>query len=395
MKSSQSSHVRRSAQAGYLLGLLVCASGCRWHEGGLAGGGGVAVDPLPPTASPGAPATDAAPPPPKPVTPPATDAAPPATDAGRTDAGLPTPPPSAPPPASDAGPPVTPPPAMDAGPAVDLPPAPPPPAVDSCAPGNTLLPTSLRQRLGRAEDFTFDNQGRMLVIESRDIVQIGDNERDLIIVRNVGALQGGTLRVLPDGDILLADLGRNQLLRIDPNGRRPDRSDMSVSAPLKMAPAPGLPTSFYVSSQMGVIYLADTTTGGVRNMAMLDFKAGGLAVDQARRKLYVGAMGKSQVVSFTIGAQGELEGRAVVAEAVPQPTSLVVDSCGGVFIGGGDGGAIRRIGLAGATTVVARINDARDITTLEFGSGKNGWSETSLFALDTYWGELHEIRLKR
>jgi hypothetical protein len=39
---------------------------------------------------------------------------------------------------------------------------------------------------------------------------------------------------------------------------------------------------------------------------------------------------------------------------------------------------------------VANLN-ANDIWALAFGSGKHGWSETSLFALDHDQGSLYEI----
>jgi hypothetical protein len=400
MKSQQSwFNPRRMAAGASLVALFgsTLVAGCRWHDGGL-GAGGVAVEP-------GAPAPMA--PPPNPGTPkppaPTVDAGTGGLkDTGSSDAGSVTPTPANPP-ASDAGqatdtapPPPPPPVSLPDAAAVDATPVPstPPPAADTCVPMGGLQTSSIRLRFGRADDFTFDNDGRLLIFENRDIIRVGSSERDsLILVRNVGGVQGGTFRVLPDGDILLADWGRDLLVRIDPNGRRPDRNQMSIRSPLQMAAAPGSTTSFFVTSSEGMIFHADTVAAKVGPAMQLDFKAGGLAVDEARRKLYVGALGTHSVVAFDIGAQGELTGRTTVAEAVPQPTALAVDSCGGVFIAG-DNGAIRRIGLQGNTTVIARL-DARDITTLAFGTGKNGWAATSLFALDTYWGELHEIRIKR
>ncbi|HEY0713813.1 MAG TPA: hypothetical protein VGF45_14130, partial [Polyangia bacterium] len=57
------------------------------------------------------------------------------------------------------------------------------------------------------------------------------------------------------------------------------------------------------------------------------------------------------------------------------------------------GGALRRRAPTGAVSMVSRL-DASDVVTLEFGPGRQGWSDQSLFALDGPTGVVYEVRLR-
>ena len=79
---------------------------------------------------------------------------------------------------------------------------------------------------------------------------------------------------------------------------------------------------------------------------------------------------------------------------VASPQTLATDECGHIYVGGSEDGRIRRIGVSGDAEIVANLN-ADDIWALAFGSGKHGWSDTSLFALDNDEGTLFEIPVGR
>jgi SMP-30/Gluconolactonase/LRE-like region len=372
-----------------LVGLLFCA--CKIEDRGLDSvlttdlpkPPGVATE-KPKTTPP--PATD-----PVPATPPAVDAAvaptttipPAADDAGAPDAMATTPP--APPTTT------TPPPAADAAVATDT--TPPAPAVDTCAP-RTGVEARVRLRYRGSEDFVFDNDGHLLLFQNNDVLQVQSDRDAFTIARNVGGFRGGTLQVLPDGDLLVADTFRDVLLRVDPMQRRPDRNAMEVRSPLKMAAAPGNASLVFVTSQAGFIYLVDTTSGAVKVATETEIRPAGLAVDPIRKKLYVGSTERRAIYAYNISADGQLTGRTAIAEEIAQPTALAVDPCGGLYIAGADGGVLRRRAPTGGITMVARFLGP-DISALHFGSGKHGWSDKSLFALDTWNGTVSELELGR
>ena len=391
------------AAVGLLLG------GCKVQEGGLGTAGELPAPIAPATAGPVTSDAAAAAPPIEPI-------GPPAQDAGVGKDGS-VPPPSTPPPITP--PPITPRPGSDAGPAMAVdavkpaPPAKPDaaagtdpvatPTPDTCAPrAGSNLPVQLHTRVRLAEDFTFDNDGQFLLFSNRDVLRLsGDNGNgngnggsgETLLLRNIVGVGGrGALRVLPDGDLLIADTAADQLMRVDPTSTRIDRTQTMVRSPLKMVPVPGVPTSLYVTSQTDTLYLVDTITGQSKVVDQPNFRLGGMAVDAKNRKLYLGGVGPGAVYRYDIGANGELSVRMSVAVQITQPTALALDACGGLYIAGADGGALRRLSPDGKVSVVADFPNGPDVTTLEFGSGKHGWSAQSLFALDTWNGLLYEVK---
>ncbi|HEY0708218.1 MAG TPA: hypothetical protein VGG33_15545 [Polyangia bacterium] len=337
-----------------------------------------AVDTVMPTPSP---TVDAAvmPPPSRPdaaaVTPPTVDAAPPAVDLApaRPDAVA----------MVETGP--TPPPVM------------PPPSADPCAPPATMIvPTEVRLRgIETAQDFTFNANGLLVLDLSGNVSLVDNTGRADVLARNL-VFRVGRLRGLTDGDLLVLDSSRNQLSRVDPELRRPERFPMYVRQPLQLAPAGSTtPSLFYVTNEQGQIFRANADTGDLALLIDLgNVNFGGIAVDGARRKLYVGVLGNGGALhSLDIGSGGQLTNFVRVADSVPSPTALALDSCGGIYVGGSPGGAIRRRAPSGEVSVVARL-DAREVVALEFGSGRQGWSEQALFALDGQTGSLFELRVR-
>ena len=383
---------------------LVALAGCKIQETGFGSSAGDPGTPpiAPATATPiasdgGAPI----------ATPPQAPVASPPDAGNHVDAKAPatmpttTPPPAEPPPspAADASVPTAhvdampaPSPPIDAHDAGVMPPSS-APKPDVCAPSAKLTLTArVQARVHGAEDFTFDNDGNLLLFQNRDVLRLESNAQPFVVLRNVIGFGTGALHALPDGDLLIAETGRDHVLRVDPAGKKPDTTAMQLSSPMKIAPAlaPGV---VYVTSQSDVIYLLDTVTNQMKTLAQLDYRPAGIAIDRANKKLYVGATTRSVVYAYDIGPAGELSNRTIVVNQISQPTALLVDPCGGLYIGGTDGGNLRRLAPGGALTVIARF-EGPDINTLAFGSGKHGWSDKSLFALDTWVGTLYEVELR-
>jgi hypothetical protein len=77
---------------------------------------------------------------------------------------------------------------------------------------------------------------------------------------------------------------------------------------------------------------------------------------------------------------------------VPSPQTLTTDECGNIYVAGSEDGRIRRIGASADAEIVANL-DADDIWAIAFGSGKHGWSDTAMYALDNDRGILFEVPL--
>jgi hypothetical protein len=377
------------------LGILVPALvlgiglGCQVKDKGL-GAGEPMTDPVSPgrgpsmTPSPG-------------PTPPTTGMGTTTADAG----GSPAPSPPATGPAADAQAPTPPTPVADAGntpnPTPPAPDASPPdttsvaPPVAACASG-ARPPGNIRRvgEIPRSDEFTFDNDGQLIALSGNDVVRIGGGRFPQVLFRNVSSLrQGGAMRVLPDGDMLIADYSQDRVLRVDLQTGR-ERGPMQVPSPIKMAVGPG--GDLYVTSNQGSIYRVRPTTGVVDMAVNTRLRLGGITFTRDYKAVYVGAQDERAIYSLQVGPTGALSAPVLWTPNVPAPQTLTTDECGHIYVGGSEDGRIRRIGASGDAEIVANLT-ANDIWALSFGSGKHGWSDTSLFALDNDEGTLFEIPL--
>ena len=371
-----------------VLGLAI-GLGCQIKDKGLGGG-----EPLPDPVSPGRPGPTMMPSPG--MMPPPTGMGTIPADAGNTtppmppgnggpamDAQAPTPPTPTP----DGGMPSPNPPAPDAS-APDTTPSQPPP-VNACAP-DARPPGSVRRvaEIPRSDEFTFDNDGQMIALSGNDVVRIGGGRMAQLLFRNVSSLrQGGAMRVLPDGDILIADYSQDRLLRVDLQTGR-ERGPMPVPSPIKMAVGPA--GDLYITSNQGNIYRVRAGQGVVDMAINTRLRLGGIAFSRDYKTVYVGAQDERAIYSLQVGPGGALSAPLLWTPNVAAPQALTADECGRIYVAGSGDGRVRRIGVSGDAEIVATLA-ADDVWALAFGSGKHGWSDTSLFALDHDQGTLYEI----
>jgi hypothetical protein len=380
---------------GMLVPVLVLGFGlgCQVKDKGLGVG-----EPMPDPVSPGRGPMTMTTPSPGPTTPPSTG-----MGTAPADAGSSLTPPGTGGPAPDAQAPTPPTPAPDAGNTPD--PTPPVPVADASAPDTTPVappvsactngprpPGNIRRvgEIPRSDEFTFDNDGQMIALSGNDVVRIGSSRFPQVLFRNVSSLrQGGAMRVLPDGDILIADYSQDRVLRVNLQTGR-ERGPMQVPSPIKMVVGPG--GDLYVTSNQGNIYRVRPATGVVDMAISTRLRLGGITFARDYKAVYVGAQDQRAIYSLQVGPTGVLSAPVLWTPNVPAPQTLSTDECGHIYVGGSEDGRIRRIGVSGDAAIVANLT-ANDIWALSFGSGKHGWSDTSLFALDNDEGTLFEIPL--
>jgi hypothetical protein len=360
---------------------LAGAVGCQVEGNGLG-----TADPMLPGSSPG---VDASVPPPKgPPPSPAVDASTGKTDTapkppvtGGTDAQVVE---------ADAGAPgadATPaPPSPDATAPADTA-VPPPPAMAAC---NRLPvgPFMARQReeSPTGDDITFDRDGHLLAFAGNDVVRLQGRNAEIVARNVVTPRGGGAVRVLGDGQIVIADFTRDRLVRIDPQSGR-EGLDMVVRSPMKMAVGPG--QRVFVTSREGVIYRIEPGRDNATVAGELRARLGGITFSPDFRTLYVGATDERAIHAFSVDAQGNL-GRSLLWSArADEASALATDECGNVYAGN-DAGRLVRIDASGNVAVVAEVR-AQEIWALAFGSGKHGWSADAIYVLDSPRGIIFEI----
>jgi sugar lactone lactonase YvrE len=302
------------------------------------------------------------------------------------------PPPSAPGGAGGSGE-VTRPPSMDP-PAVAQPPAMPPvdpvpppgPGVSVPVDQPVLNPACVVPRLApfpmrlqnpnvESDEVAFDTEGRLLVIRDSDVVMLGGAALADPILRSVFGPEGGALRFLADGSLLVADFTGNRITRYALPGRR-ELFRADTLSPMKMVMGPQ--GRLYASSGAGFIYLVNTVTGARQVAATADAEVGGLAFSPDYRTLYAGLLRDQSIAAFSVGPQGQLGPRTTLARAIPYPLGLAADECGNLYTSGAPDGDIRRINPAGRVEVVVQT-DRPQLWGMAFGSGKHGWSDTALY----------------
>jgi hypothetical protein len=267
------------------------------------------------------------------------------------------------------------------------PPEPPPPAVGRCPPAGPL-PASYRQVASgpRSPDFTFDRDGHFIGFDGVAVVKMLRDSALEVLASDAIGTQGGALRGLPSGDILVADFERGALLVRPPAGPL-RRLPSPVPSPMKMARGPD--GAVYVTSKQGLITRVAEADGATRPVASLPFPLGGVTFSLDYRVLYVGALGLAAVYGFELRPGGTLGQGRLLTSQVPEPQALTTDECGNLYAAGTSEPKIRRIAADGSVAVVADITGAVPWS-LGFGSGRNGWDETSLFVHD---GTLYEVPL--
>jgi hypothetical protein len=254
---------------------------------------------------------------------------------------------------------------------------------DSAAPTATncmaLRPGPFTVRVRNAniasDELTFDPQGRLLFIRANDIVRWAEGLMPEVVLRDVLGAQGGALRFLTDGTLMVADFTGDDVTRYDLTNRS-RLGSAETESPMKVAVGPR--GRLYVSSNDGFIYMVNPMTGQRNVVASPDDAVGGLAFSADYQTLYAGLLDLEAIAAFQVRPQGQLGPPNIVASQIPFPMGLAVDECGNLYSSGGPDGNVRRISRSGRTEIVVRVNRPQ-LWGLGFGSGKHGWSQTALY----------------
>jgi hypothetical protein len=288
-------------------------------------------------------------------------------------------------PGNATDPPPPPPPADASAPADTAPPPPPAQAACNRLPAGPFAPRP-REESPTGDDITFDMEGHLVGFAGNDLVRLQGRNAEIIARNIVTPRGGGAVRVLIDGEFVVADFTRDRLVRIDPQTGR-ERVNMAVRSPMKMAIGPG--QRIYVTSREGVVYRVEPGRDTATVAGELRARLGGITFSPDFRTLYVGATDERSIYAFSVDAQGNL-GRSLLWSArADEATALATDECGNVYAGN-NSGRLLRVDASGNVAILAEVR-AQEISALAFGSGKHGWSADAVYVLDFGRSQIVEI----
>jgi hypothetical protein len=264
-------------------------------------------------------------------------------------------------------------------------------ATNCAALRNGPFTARLRDANVESDELTFDPQGRMLMIRDNDVVRLAAGVTPEVILRGVIGTQGGALRFLADGSLAVADYTSDEVYRYNLTSRT-RLTTWDTDSPMKIAVGPG--GRLYVSSNDGLIYAVNPTSGIETVVATGGGSVGGLVFSTDQQTLYAGMLDTNTIVSFALRQQGQLGPRTVLARQVLYPYALTIDECGNLYASGGGDSTIRRISRTGRVDELIEI-DRPQLWGLSFGSGQHGWSHTALYVSSNSQGRsgLFEVEL--
>ena len=257
----------------------------------------------------------------------------------------------------------------------------------------------------RSDDMTFDGQGRLVSFDGPHIVRLRRDLSREFVARAVIGNRGGTLRVAPDGLMVVGDYIGDALFALSYDGRRMQPSH-EISRPMKMVWGPPDPMGLqgrrlFVSERTGTIARIDvggqggSLGEGIVRSGRLPFRPGGLAFSPDFQTLYVGSSDEEDGLFRLDVRPDETLGPAQLAPGsggVSSVAGMATDVCGHLYVLSEGDPRVRRWKEGQGWQVVADLGEPF-LWSLAFGSGRGGWSATALYVQDASGGRLFEIEL--
>lgn len=193
------------------------------------------------------------------------------------------------------------------------------------------LPVEADQYSGftTAEDFAFTRDGLVVSVDAYgNLVAIAMDGTQTLLRPGVGSTAG--TRILPDGDVVVANVGEGSVQRIS-------LTDGGITTLASGFPYPngldlGLDGLIYVAdTNQGRLYQIDPDSGETTEVARGLYSPNGVALSPDGETLYVGSFGGGAV--YAIGRDGEGFERPRVFGLTPDSPGVPEDACGTLDVG--------------------------------------------------------------
>ena len=248
-----------------------------------------------------------------------------------------------------------------------------------------------------SEDFVFDKDGYLVQFTWEGVVEETAYDGDSVILTKIDNLGAQGTRFLSNGDLIVTDAAKNQLVRIHPNGSY-EPVAMGLSDPNGIAVH--LNGTVYVTSATGRIYRFDPVANTYDVVIeKLNCSFDGITFSPDYKTLYFNEE-RGTIHKAAVNPDGTLQPDEILA-VLEQRTDfldgMTADSCGNVY-SVDMGGVIWRITPTGEIALAVEIADESGdpmhaITpAVNFGSGYGGWKATHLFIM-SFDGGLFEAAM--
>jgi sugar lactone lactonase YvrE len=304
---------------------------------------------------------------------------------------------AAPPPPGDGGPPAPP---RDGAPPpspADAAPGAPRPAVcDNLPP----LPATYKVKRGPkgSEDFVFDREGNLISVDYRtgNLFKTPFTGAPVLFVPTRFMDAAGT-RMLPNGDLVIADVAGGRIHRITPQGARTVlASGFSYPNGIEI----DLSGAVYVADQeKRQVVRLDGATGAARVVVNgMGLEApNGLSFSPDYRTLYVGDFDRGRIFAVDVMPDGTAAGAPrMLARNIGERSldGMAVDECGNVYVDEFEARKVWRITPAGEVAMAVDLSRDSDwIPNMQWGSGIGGWDPNILYVIDREKDTVYEVNL--
>jgi hypothetical protein len=251
------------------------------------------------------------------------------------------------------------------------------------------LPWTFRLIAGppRSEDFTFDNDGYLLALSSNNLVRLANGGTPEPVAANV-AIVGTGVRVLPNGDMAVADEIRGAIVRVTPFG---DRTIVggNIRSPNGLQLGPG-GRLFLTDLTGGNVYRIDPDTSTTTLLSYVVDDADGLVFSNDYKTLFVASYGLGELYRIPINDDGTAQPPVRIAEGLTSADGVTIDECGNLYVAGYGDGTLKRVSPDGKVELVAQL-DTRSASAVNFGSGRQGWDARTIYVMNYQNGGVFAI----
>jgi sugar lactone lactonase YvrE len=196
------------------------------------------------------------------------------------------------------------------------------------------------------------------------------------------------MRVLPGGDVVIADDARALLARVDRTGdaRTLTRAINNPNG-IELGPRGQLYATDFGG---GDVFRVDPETGTAVAAGRAAEGVNGLTFDPRYTVLFVADHDMGILYAMDLAADGALQPPRELARGLGRPDGLTTDECGNIYAASWDK-KVYRVSPTGTVTVLAELTTT--VSAVRFGSGRHGWDDRSLYVMNIQEGGVYEIKL--
>ncbi len=243
-----------------------------------------------------------------------------------------------------------------------------------------------------SEDFAFDAAGNLVSTGFQGITKQPKTGDATLFSPNVSGTAG--TRYLSNGDLVIADVGNDSLLRITTSGS-PQTIVTGIQYPNGVEV--DMENFVYVSEHdQGNIWRVNPDTGEFSIIASGLYQPNGLSFSPDYRTLYVNSFGGGTVHKVTVDDEGNWSSPVLLGRVSDNfggdLDGMAVDACGNVYVTEWIEGVVWRFSPDGMLEKVVTL-PSQWIPNLHWGSGVGGWDKNILYVMDRDEGRVFELDL--